>query len=269
NAGDDGLAAGHLEFPIVGPIMIPDAPRAPEPRMRRARITAALRAARKTGAGILAARCLCCNARGAGALCPSCFRDLPWNDHPCENCATPLPDLPGTRCGACARRAPLYDAATAAFVYAWPVNRLLQDFKFRGRLPVGRILALALAEYLDLHQLPRPDVLVPVPLHRGRLAGRGFNQAAEIARILAQSLDVAAEPALLSRARPTPPQLGLPRRERRRNLRGAFACRRALAGVHVAIVDDVITTGSTAEAAAQVLKRAGATRVDVYALARA
>ncbi len=134
---------------------------------------------------------------------------------------------------------------------------------------MGRMLALALADYLDLHQSARADVLMPVPLHRRRLAERGFNQAAEIARLLARRLDLKPTYDGLARLRATPAQSGLDRAARRRNLRGAFACRYPVRGLRVAVVDDVITTTSTVEAIAHSLKRAGATEVIIYALARA
>lgn len=213
--------------------------------------------------------CLTCGIRSKEPLCEGCFRELPWNDHPCRRCAAPVPGLVTEACGQCARHPPAYDAAYAAFVYAWPLDRLLQEFKFRGRLATGRVLALALADYLELKTATRPDLLVPIPLHRGRLAERGFNQAAEIAHQLCRRLGVRVAPAFLCRTRRTPPQSGLERAARRRNLRRAFACRRSATGLHIALVDDVVTTGSTVEAAARVLKRAGASRVSVYALARA
>lgn len=214
-------------------------------------------------------RCLACGARSREPFCAACFHDLPWNDHACRLCALPLPETPATLCGACARRPPRFDVAHAAFAYAWPVDRLIQRFKFKADLATGRILALALAEYLDLHQFPRPDLLIPVPLHRRRLAERGFNQAAEIARVLAARLETKTSFNGLARLRNTPAQSGLDRAARRRNLRGAFACRAPVAGLQVAVVDDVITTGSTIETLADVLKRVGAAEVTIYAIARA
>lgn len=213
--------------------------------------------------------CLLCRERGHADLCPACFRDLPWNDHACAQCAQPLPPLPSRICGACARKPPHFDAAYAAFDYAWPVDRLLRRFKFRGRLADGRTLALALGEYLDLRVAPRPDLVLPVPLHRGRLAERGFNQAGEIARTVSRRLGAPLARDAVRRIRATPAQRGLDRGARRTNLKKAFACRRRFDGLHVGIVDDVITTGSTADALARSLKRAGASRVSLYALARA
>jgi len=213
--------------------------------------------------------CVACGAEGREGLCKGCFRDLPWNDHACTRCAAPLPLLPSRVCGDCARRPPPFEAAYAAFRYAWPADRLLQQFKFHDHLATGRILSLALSRYLALRDAPAPDLMVPVPLHRARLAARGFNQAGEIARSLAPLLHTPLRRRALRRTRPTPSQRGLDRRARGSNLRGAFACPDALTGLHVAVVDDVITTGSTAAEIARTLHRAGAARVDVYALARA
>lgn len=219
--------------------------------------------------GLAAPPCLLCRDRTTEDICPACFRDLPWNDHACAQCAQPLPPLPSAICGACARKPPRFDAAWVAFHYAWPVDRLLHRFKFRGHLANGRTLALALGEYLDLRAAPRPDLIVPVPLHRRRLTARGFNQAGEIARVLGHFLDVPVAHDAVRRIRATPAQRGLGRSARRSNLRGAFDCTRRFDDRHVAVVDDVITTGSTCETLARALKQAGAARVDVYALARA
>lgn len=213
--------------------------------------------------------CLLCRAPARDDLCAACFRDLPWNDHACALCALPLPPLPSPVCGACARRPPRFDAAYAAFRYAWPVDRLLHRFKFRGHLANGRTLALALGEYLHLRAAPRPDLVLPVPLHRRRLAERGFNQAGEIAREIGRFLDVPVDHGTVRRTHATPAQRGLGRGARRANLRDAFACRRRFDGLHVGIVDDVVTTGSTADALARALVRAGAVRISLYALARA
>lgn len=227
------------------------------------------RALAQAGFHLVSPGCLLCRAPTRDDLCTACFRDLPWNDHACAHCALPLPPLPSPVCGACALKPPCFDAAYAAFRYAWPVDRLLHRFKFRGHLAHGRTLALALSEYLHLRAAPRPDLVLPVPLHRKRLAARGFNQAGEIAREIARFFDVPAAHGAVRRVSATPAQRGLGRSARRANLRGAFACRRRFDGLHVGIVDDVVTTGSTADALARALAHSGATRISLYALARA
>jgi ComF family protein len=118
-------------------------------------------------------------------------------------------------------------------------------------------------------RLPRPDLLVAPPLTRARLRERGFNQALELAKTVGRELGVAVAIEGLRKVRETAPQPSLGGKARRRNLRGAFACRTSLAGAHVAIVDDVLTTGATADAVARVLKGAGAARVSLWTVARA
>lgn len=169
-------------------------------------------------------------------------------------------------CGECQRRAPHFDDALAAFEYRFPLDRLVQRFKYSGDLALGRWLALRVCERARAYT--RPDLLVAVPLTRVRLRSRGFNQAMQIAHVVGRELGVPRRVAALARVRDTEPQPGLRRRERRANLRHAFRCDLALAGEHVAVIDDVMTTGATAEAVAQVLKEAGAGRVSVWVIAR-
>lgn len=249
--------------------MLPDTPRSGKPIRPQSAPERSFRRRFAEITSVLDRRCLACGARACASLCDACFHDLPWNDHTCQRCARPLPDLPGSLCGACTHSRPTFDAAHAAFAYAWPVDRLIQRFKFNADLATGRILAQTLAKYLDLRQIPKPDILIPIPLHRARLAERGFNQSGEVARILARSVNAKVAFNHLVRTQATPAQSGLDRAARRRNLRHAFECRGSVSGLHIALVDDVITTGSTAEAAARTLKRADAARIDIYALARA
>jgi len=161
----------------------------------------------------------------------------------------------------------------APWRYAFPVDALITRFKHQGAWPLGRLLGELLAEHLrhaHLEGLPRPDLLLPVPLAGPRLRQRGFNQAALLARWLGAALHIPVHDDLLQRPRDTTAQQQLDAAARRRNLRSAFALAdpRAVAGRHLALVDDVLTTGATAEALASLLRKAGATRVDVYCLAR-
>jgi ComF family protein len=197
-------------------------------------------------------------------VCGSCERALPHLEASCAQCAVPLA-FAGI-CGECQRRAPYFDDALAAFEYRFPLDRLVQRFKYSGDLALGRWLALRVCERARAHS--RPDLLVAVPLTRVRLRERGFNQAMQIAHVVGRELGVPRRVAGLARVRDTEPQPGLRRRERRANLRHAFRCDLALAGEHVAVIDDVMTTGATAEAVAQVLKQAGAGRVSVWVVAR-
>ncbi len=221
---------------------------------------------------LLPERCALCAAPAApGGLCPGCRRDLPWLAHACPRCARPLPPgAPSGPCGACQRQPPALDACIAALAYELPVDRMVQLLKFHGRLdlaPVlGRLLAEALAERRP--PWPWPDLLLPVPLHRRRLHQRGYNQALEIARPLARRWHLALAPQRVRRCRPTPPQSGLDARARRVNLRGAFRVQGRLDGLNLALVDDVMTTGSTLDALARALRRRGARRVEAWVCAR-
>jgi ComF family protein len=158
------------------------------------------------------------------------------------------------------------DGVTAAFAYRFPLDRLVRRFKFAGDLALGRWLGEAVAN--AARDEPRPALLVVPPSTRERLRQRGFNPALEIAKSAARILDLECARGALRRARETQPQPGLRRRERRRNLEGAFACDRNLSGLHVAIVDDVMTTGATVDAVAAALRRAGAARVSAWVAAR-
>jgi ComF family protein len=215
--------------------------------------------------------CLLCGARGEGGrdLCSGCLDDLPRLASPCPRCALPLGPASGPLCGPCLRRAPVWDALYAAFAYGPPLDRLVHRLKYQGRLDAARVLGGLLAETLTAAPLARPEYLIPVPLHRERLRERGFNQALELARPIARALGVPLLPAAVARVRPTASQSGLNARMRRQNLRGAFVARLEVRGRHVAVVDDVVTTGSTVAAVTRSLKEAGAARVEIWALARA
>lgn len=157
--------------------------------------------------------------------------------------------------------------------FAFPVDALITRFKHQARWPYGRLLGERLAHHLEhafAEGLPRPDLLLPVPLARRRLRQRGFNQAQMLADWLSRPLGISTDARALERVLDTPAQQQLDAATRRRNLRQAFAIATGadVKGRHLALVDDVLTTGATAEALARLLKRAGAERVDVYCLAR-
>ncbi len=218
--------------------------------------------------------CLLCDlpADTAQPLCSDCERELPWLGPHCRVCALPLP-TDGLVCAHCLRRAPSFQRVEAPWRYAFPLDALITRFKHQSAWPFGRLLGALLAEHLRhayLEGLPRPDLLLPVPLARPRLRRRGFNQAALLAQWLTAALQLPVREDLLLRPRDTPAQQQLDAAARRRNLRQAFAIAdpAAIAGRRVAIVDDVLTTGATAEALSSLLRRAGAVRVDVYCLAR-
>jgi ComF family protein len=217
--------------------------------------------------------CLLCDERSGQQrqICIPCELELPWLDGHCACCALPMPQA-GMVCGSCLKRPPAFQQVVAPWRYDFPADALITRFKHQRQWPLGRLLAELLGEHLAhaLEEgLPRPYALLPVPLARGRLRQRGFNQAAMLAGWLGERLQL---PVLdiLQRSRDTPAQQGLDAAARKRNLRGAFTLDdpQQIAGHHLALVDDVLTTGATANALARLLLRAGAARVDVYCLAR-
>jgi len=206
------------------------------------------------------------------SVCAGCEADLPWLGGQCQICALPLP-VAGMVCGECLKHPPAFDHVTAPWRFAFPVDSLITRFKHQSSWPFGRLLAEHLAHHLQHafdEGLPRPQALLPVPLARKRLRQRGFNQARMLADWLSPVLQIPVHDDLLQRVQDTLPQQQLDAKTRRRNLRQAFslADARAVHGRHMAIVDDVFTTGATAEALARLLKTAGAARVDIYCLAR-
>ena len=213
-------------------------------------------------------RCeLCATASGAQLLCPACLASLPRLGAACPLCA--LPTTAGEVCGQCLAHAPPFDATIAAFAYAFPVDRLLHALKYQGRLALAEWGASGvLAERERRGSARRPDRLVALPLAGERQRERGYNQAFEIARVIARCLGVPLLRDGARRERASPPQTALPLSERAMNVRGAFACELDLAGLEIAVVDDVMTTGASLAEFAKTLKKAGAARVENWVVAR-
>ena len=208
---------------------------------------------------------LCAAPAGDALLCAACATSLPALAMPRYPCCA-LPTLGGSLCGACLRRAPAFDATVAAFVYAFPVDELIQSLKYRGRLALAEWAADALCASLTAQS--SPDLLLAMPLSRARQRERGYNQALEIARLVARQTRVPLLPSAVTRIKDAPPQATLPWKERAKNIRGAFACAHDLHGKTVAVVDDVMTTGASLDELACTLKRAGAARVENWIVAR-
>ena len=216
-------------------------------------------------------RCLLCGAAGANGrdLCAGCAGDLACNAPCCPRCALPL-EVPAPLCGECLGREPPFASAWVPFRYAHPLDLLEARFKFRADLAAGRVLSQLMLARALTDAPARPQMILPVPLHRTRLRERGYNQALELVRPIAAALAIPLRPDLLRRTRATPAQTGLDAKARRRNLRGAIALAAdAQLPAHIVVFDDVMTTGTTVHEVALVLRRAGVVRVDVWALARA
>lgn len=207
---------------------------------------------------------LCGQASGRDAVCPGCREELPAHG---EACCPRCGDLSqtGEVCGHCLRQPPHFDATFAAFAYGFPVDRLVQRFKYGGQLDLARWWAARLADALPPGRF---DLIVPMPLNPTRLRQRGFNQALEIGRPLARRLDVRLAVDACVRTRATPPQAELERDQRLKNVRGAFECRRDLDGLRVLLIDDVMTTGASLNELARIVRLHGAAAVTAAAAVR-
>jgi len=221
--------------------------------------------------------CALCSESGTDGICGAC-RERFFSARParCRRCAHRLHAGFGESaiCGRCIKREPSFDETIVAADYAPPLDQLILALKFGGNLALAPLFSRLLADALFEQRAttPVPDVLVAVPLGQRRLAERGFNQALEMARPLSRALGIALEPRLIVRVRETNEQARLPPDERRKNVHGAFALPagmgKRIQGMHVGVVDDVVTTGETMNTIATTLKRHGAARVTCLALAR-
>lgn len=217
---------------------------------------------------LLPSHCILCGLRsGPGRLCQPCLHDLPRIEQACRQCAAPLGHSELMLCGACLRHPPAWDIALAALVYDYPADQLVQRFKFQRNFACGQLLADELTCAVKQSAQARPELLIPVPLHFTRRFQRGFNQAELLARAVGAAVKIPVRVDCLVRTRRTAAQSGLDRAARRKNLRGAFSCG-DLAGARIALVDDVLTTGTTLEACARAARKAGAAHVSVWVAAR-
>jgi ComF family protein len=203
-------------------------------------------------------------------LCGDCAADLARNEPACGLCAEPLPGASSESriCGACLRDPPPLASSFVPFRYAYPLDHIVQGLKFRNELACGRVLGQLFGGCLLARGTPLPEAIVPVPLAPRRYRQRGYNQASELALSIRRVTGVAVRSDIAIRQRETAEQAGLDRKARRRNVTGAFAAVAPLRERHVAILDDVVTTGSTVRELAQVLQRAGAEQIEVWAIAR-
>ncbi len=214
-------------------------------------------------------RCTLCGDPGSGMLdlCGPCLNDLSHNLSPCRQCGLPLEGSGAQLCGRCLKKAPPFDRAVIPLLYQPPLDRLILALKFHQGLAHARLLGQLLADAVEQSD-SRPQLIIPVPLHPKRLRERGYNQALEIARPTARRLNIPLSLNHVRRTRHTETQTRLKYKERHKNMRGVFEVAHNVP-THVAIVDDVVTSGSTVTTLAKALKKSGAERVDIWAVARA
>lgn len=208
---------------------------------------------------------LCGNMSHDGIWCSACDAVMPYlNAAHCPICA--LPTALGEVCGHCLKKPPPYSRTIAVFGYRFPVDRLIQAMKYQEQLALSQIFADKLLQCLRHDNLP--DFIIPMPLHPARLRERGFNQAQLLAAPLSANLHIPLLDSACHRLRNTPSQTALPWRERGKNMRGAFTCELDLSNKHVALVDDVLTTGASMRALASAVQKQGATDISAWVIAR-
>ena len=202
-------------------------------------------------------------------FCADCWRQIEFlGSGGCDTCGLPLQATEAEQCAACLAKPPRIQRTRAAVAYDDLSRGLAIRLKYGRKVAIARTMARYMAQLIGSEGADQ--VLVPVPLHRTRLWRRGFNQSALVARELSRRLGIKAEPLALRRIRRTPPLKGMTPLQRRKTVAGAFrvADQAAVSGKTVILIDDVLTTGSTAEACARTLKRAGAARVELVSWAR-
>ncbi len=202
-------------------------------------------------------------------LCPSCYANLPWNNHACLTCALPLSQ--GQQCGACLLDPLSTNICLSPFIYQPPISNLITQLKFQHQLWCSRLLGRLLASAIQqrYQNLALPECIIPIPLHAKRLRQRGFNQALEIAKPLAAQLNIPLLYNYYSRHKNTEPQSQLTAAVRRRNMSAAFSSRRLPSAKYIAILDDVMTTGQTVREFKKVLLQQGIPKIDIWSCARA
>lgn len=210
--------------------------------------------------------CLLCGISSEQDLCFSCQDNLP--QIPANHCPTCLlPVITSLTCGTCLKKPPAFTRIIAALHYTFPVDALIHSLKYQPNLPIAPVLANLLLEKTSI--ATKPDFIIPMPLHPKRLRERGFNQALEIARQLPNNNKTTLLSNVCKRIRNTPSQTGLPWKDRQKNIRDAFSCKIDFSSKHVAVIDDVMTTGATLNEIAKVLRICGATEVSGWVIARA
>jgi ComF family protein len=216
---------------------------------------------------------LCGMASGRDlGLCHDCEADLPLISTACRQCARPLPGAsargPHT-CGRCQQRPPPVTHTLSPLAYRYPVAGLIHRYKYGRQLALAAPLGYLLGEHIVQQADTLPGLIIPVPLHASRLRTRGFNPSLELARQVGRRLAIPVDLRSTRRVINTASQAGLSARARQHNVRGAFRITAPIPASHVALLDDVMTTGHTVMELARVLRGAGVARVDAWVLARA
>jgi len=226
-------------------------------------------------------RCQLCGSHhslhAAGYLCTACAHDIPINDNACLICAIPFAPqrnaspLQSKICASCTKKSPIYDACWSPFIYAQPLEWMIQQLKFNAKLNFAPLLSSLMAQHLpaNLFKENKPAVIIPMPLHRRRIKHRGFNQSHLLIKPIANALNLPIDIDSAKRIRDTEHQTGKNARQRKQNIKNAFSFNNQHGYQHVIVFDDVVTTGSSVTELTRTLKCEGVKRVDIWCLARA
>lgn len=224
--------------------------------------------------GFLPRQCLLCLSptKTKHAICLNCEDDLSVNTHYCVICSIPFaPPHPNKNklvCGICQKNPPNYTTSSIPHLYTSPVKQLVTKLKFDRNLTYAPLLAQNFVNAIQHRKNTLPECIIPVPLHKQRLRERGFNQALELAQIISKKLNIPCDHSFCQRDKATPFQSGLSAKQRKQNLKNAFSITKNHAYKHVAIFDDVVTTGTTVNELARQLKKSGVEIIEIWTIAR-
>lgn len=199
--------------------------------------------------------------------CANCEQGLPYSKSSCQRCGQPFSGF-NDHCGSCLHKPPIFDACFCAFEYRAPISDDICRLKYGDQPQLAKRLAQLFIQELNQYDIELPDALISVPMHKSKLRKRGFNQSHELAKCISKQLDLPLTTGALKKAKPTPRQATQTLIQRKTNLKGSFEVQEKLPFKHIAIVDDVVTTGSTAEEIAKILKKNGVDYIQVWGIAR-
>lgn len=216
--------------------------------------------------------CVLCQLNQANlfGFCQPCYNELPWLTNCCTLCALPMTTSDAVICGACLKNPPFFDKVLTPFLYQSPISKLIKAYKFQSRLYLASIFSALIQNAIQQHYSQRtwPEVIIPVPLHNSRLHERGYNQSILLATRLSKAHNIPLQRCAMKRTRATQAQHSINKSNRQSNMNKAFAVQAIIPARHVALIDDVVTTGATINAVSKTLRTAGIERIDVWSIAR-
>ncbi len=201
-------------------------------------------------------------------ICDDCISELPYKNQSCSRCALTLETSNSPVCGHCLAKPPSYDVILSPFEYQFPIDKLITELKFRKKLYNTATLGNLFSQFIKAKATPLPECIIPVPLHPKRLQQRGYNQALEIARVVSKNLNIPIDRQICERIINTEPQSDLTADQRQENIKNAFRIKQQQPYKHIALFDDVVTTGHTVETLSKLLRQQNIKIIQVWSVAR-